>query len=67
MFVTKGKNKIQAYQKLCFVKILKGYLVEKIKETFDDTKWITLKFFFVLDSIVKTVFNLRLKFVKIKG
>ena len=67
MFVTKGKNKTQTYQKLCFVKILKGYLLEKIKETFDDTKWITLKFFFFLDSIVKTVFNLRLKFVKIKG
>ena len=46
MFVKKGKNKTQAYQKLCFVKIIKGYIVEKIKETFDDTKWITLKFFF---------------------
>ena len=66
MFFTKSKNKTQAYHKLCFVKILKGYLVEKIKETFNDIKWITLKFFF-LDSIVKTVFNFRLKFVNIKG
>ena len=64
MFVTKGKNKIQAYQKLCFVKILKGYLVEKIKETFDDTKWITLKFFFFFGFNCKNSVQFEIKVCK---